>query len=94
MSKEIVLEDGKVCHGSINQARERRIATVLGDDDIASPCVFFLEARSLDVANCSVNGEWHSIASNDGVKDDIRLCKFSNHAVERFYELGETDEQI
>jgi hypothetical protein len=92
MSKEIVLEDGKVCHGSINQGRERRIATVLGDDDIAPPCMFVLKARSLNVANCSVNREWHSIASHDGVEDDIRLCKLSNHAVECFYELGENGE--
>ena len=46
MSKEIILEDSKVCHGSVYQTREWRITTcvVLCNDDIAPPRGFFFEA--------------------------------------------------
>ena len=89
MSKEIILEDSKVCHGSVYQTREWRITTcvVLCNDDIAPPRVFFFEAWSLNPTNSFVDREWHSIACNDWVEDDVRIRKFAVHAIEGLHEL-------
>ena len=95
MSQEVIFEHSEVCHRSVYQRRERCFsAAVFGNHNIASPSLFFLEAASLKDANRSVDREGHAIASYDRIKNDVRVRKFSIHAVKCFHKLGENCEHF
>ena len=91
MRAEEVLEDGKVRHGRVHHLREAVVGE-LGHDEVpapelvltqASPFVHFL----LYVAHRPVRREWHAVARDDGVVDDVRICELFVHHLERLNEL-------
>jgi hypothetical protein len=89
---EEVLEDGEVRHGSVYHLRE----VVVGElcrDEVPAPELVLGQASAfvyllLDVAHRTVHGEGHAIARDDGVVDDIWVCEFLVHHVERLDELN------
>lgn len=86
VGKEEVLEDGKVGHGRVDHGRKRVVA-ILGDHDIASPCVGFLERLALYVLDALVDGKRHPISGHRRVKDDVGIGELLVHPVESLDKL-------
>ena len=87
MGEEVVFQNWEIRHGSIDHRNERIIITVFRHDDVAAPCIFFLERTALDILDGFVDWKRHPVTRYSWVKDDIRVGELSVHPVERFYKL-------
>ena len=86
-----VLEDGKVRHGSVDHLREAVVGE-LGRNKIPAPELLLGQTPTLvhlllDVTHGAVHGEGHAIPRDDRIVDDVRICEFFVHHVERLNEL-------
>jgi hypothetical protein len=86
VSAKEVLEDGEVCHGSIDHLRES-VVSELGRDKVPAPELLLGQAPTLvhlllDVAHGAVHREGHAIARDDRIVDDVRVGELFVHHVE------------
>jgi hypothetical protein len=63
------------------------ILVIFRDNNVTAPGGLLCVCSTLDVTNAFVNREWHSVAGDDGVKDDIGVCELAVHAIEGFNQL-------
>jgi len=91
VSAKEVFEDGEVRHGSVDHLREVVVGE-LGRDKVSAPELLLGQATTLvhlllDVAHGAVHGEGHTIARDDRIVDDVRICELFVHHFERLNEL-------
>lgn len=87
MRHEVVLHDGVVGHGSVDQAGEG-IPRVLANDNVSPPGHFLSERGALEIANAFIDWERHTVPRNGGIEHHVWTGEFFVHAVKRFDELG------
>ena len=80
MSRQIVLQNRKVCHRNIGHGGILGIS-VFHDDKVAPPCLWILVESTLSVADEFVDGKRHAIPRDNGVENDIWSGELLCHAV-------------
>lgn len=85
MRSEEVLEDGEIGHGRVHHLL-KVIICKLGSDEVSAPELVVAAAAALvqlflDIAHGTVHGEWHAVARDDGIVDDVWICELLVHHV-------------
>lgn len=87
--QEVILQEREVGHADVNQILERvaSAAAILGDDNIPSPRVCFIECSAFNFSDRPVYGEWGACLRQNRVEDDVWVCETPRHSFQAVYEL-------
>lgn len=79
--REIILDDGEVCHGRVCHGRVSGVF-VFRDDNVPSPCRRFFEQVTLRITYELVDREGHAVAGNRRKKYNKWCTELLRHAIE------------